>query len=183
VSAYRFSDYELRPIEERDRAQLEAWIAADPFHRDYVQPEFFMNGGMVLEDAEGATYFVRLEPALRVHIQFPPAATRYERERTMKALADGMAWLRSFCRGRGIEQLIFSSKFPPLIRFCVKRLGFKQSTTELLSGIAAPMGTEATATSADATTQEVLTAEKNIAAAPVAHLTSEEKEGSHVRSN
>lgn len=158
MTCFRFADYTLRQVEAADREQLERWIAADPHHRDTAKAEFFQ---LVLEDAAGACYYVELEPAMRVHIQFGPSATQAERERTMRALGAGMKWLRAEMGGRGVKQLIFSSSFRPLIAFCVKRLGFRRSLTELLCPTMAPVGAEAAAQQGKATSAEVLTAEES----------------------
>ena len=63
---------------EQDREQLAGWVASDPIHKDAIDPSFWLPSGdpgvkcIKVEDNNGAVFYLRLENALRVYIQFPP---------------------------------------------------------------------------------------------------------------
>lgn len=145
-----FEEYRLRPVNESDRAHLQKWIDADADHKGKVAPEFFMGltpqgkpdpciEAFLVEDRNGEpVFYFRQMRALRVDIQFGPAATAADRHRNREALTAGFQWLYSRARFSGFRQMIFQSSVAPLIRFCEKRLGFYKSDTELVRGVAAP---------------------------------------------
>lgn len=140
---FTFSKYQLRPATEEDRELCERWIEADADHRGRVKADFFIKPEpgvetFVLEDADGQVFFFRMMRALRIDIQFGPATSPEDRERTRIALMNGFDWLKDSCRNAVIRQVMFESNVAPLVRFCEKRFGFQQSSHELLCGIAAP---------------------------------------------
>ena len=83
----RFDGYELRGVSfDRDAQQLGNWLARDPLHQ-HLLPAFFLgllendSGSMrvdprptcyAMEDEFGAIFYIRLERAARVNIQFDP---------------------------------------------------------------------------------------------------------------
>lgn len=142
MSGFQFSHYTLRPAEEADRAHLAGFIAADAEHRDSVQPDFFLKPErgeecfLLLDNFGEPVFYFKMERALRIHIQFGPCASDEQRERNRTALKLGMAWLEQMAARSGHRQLIFESKFAPLIAFCKRRLGFRQSKDELVRNVA-----------------------------------------------
>lgn len=136
-NAYQFSDYQLRQTTEEDRELCQKWIDADPDHKG-MSADFFLSGDagvecMVLVDKWGEPrFFFRQQRALRVHMQFPPDATRDEREKTREALTHGCGWLKHMASRHAYREIIFESTVLPLINFCKKRFGFRSSPNELV---------------------------------------------------
>src|SRR4051812_21095854 len=126
---YKFSEYTLRPVTLEDREHAAQWIAADPDHAGRVSPDFFVNPEpeaecFLLQDKWGEPiFYFKMERAVRLHIQFGPTANKDDRLRTMAALEAGLNWLERSSAKAGIRQIIFSSTFAPLVRFCQKHLG------------------------------------------------------------
>jgi hypothetical protein len=156
---YKFSEYTLRPVTLEDREHAARWIAADPEHAGKVEPEFFVNPEpeaecfLLLDRWGEPIFYFKMERAVRVHIQFgPTAATKADRLRTMAALGAGLNWLERSSAKAGIRQIIFSSTFQPLIRYCKNKLGFRESASQLLRGVSitreAPPATEKSANTA-----------------------------------
>lgn len=139
--SFVFSKYRWTPAGEDQRARVAEWIEADPDHRGRVAPEFFISGQpdsecLVLEDERGPILFLRMERALRIHIQFAPAVTAEDKQRTREAMLEGFPWLQQMARNSGFREILFQSTVAPLIRFCEKRFGFRRSPNELVCGIA-----------------------------------------------
>jgi hypothetical protein len=137
---FTFSKYDLRPIAESDREHLTAAIARDRQHRDTVTPEFFLKPeagmeSMVLVSHDETMFYFMMERALRLHIQF---CVTSDAEKNKQAMSDGFLWLREMAKANGFRQLIFDSKFPPLIRFC-ERFGFKPSPDGLVCNLGSPV--------------------------------------------
>lgn len=169
---FRFSDYTLRPVTLEDREHAAQWIAADPEHAGRVAPEFFVpepeikdgrkesnprEECFLLQDKWGAPiFYFKMERAVRIHIQFGPTTTKDDRLRTMAALEAGLEWLSRSSAKAGIRQIIFSSTFAPLVRFCRKHLGFRESASELLRGVSIIReATQAAENSANTATQSL----------------------------
>ena len=148
----KFDGYVLRAVEERDRAQLAEWIAADKHHAGLLDPEFFMglaldSGGELapdprvtvcaIDDGKRTLMFIRLTRASRVHIQFAPQhstgrSIHIERRQTANALLKGMAYLENALERAGAMEWIFDSKSPALRVMAQRRLGFIASPLELV---------------------------------------------------
>jgi hypothetical protein len=146
----KFEGYSFRQVEPSDYEQLEKWIAADPTHRDVLEPEFFMDQErphvtvLALESRSGTVMYIRLSTASRVHIQFSPApkangggrvyAREIHRYRTQlrNALLKGMAFLEVGLRKAGVNQWIFDSESPTLRDLAKKQMGFEASPNEMV---------------------------------------------------
>lgn len=122
-----------RKLREEDRALLAEWMQADPFHRGYSPQLFFEDGmeSMIFEDEQGPILFVALSKAVRAFVQFAPG----ERERSREALPKAFAFVASEARKGKFHEIIFESKSLPVIRFCKKRLGFRESPNEFVADI------------------------------------------------
>lgn len=147
LTSVHFDGYILRSLNESDYPRLQEWIAADPAHREILDPEFFMGQRLnhageleednratcyVLEDdcGGGPLFYIRISRAARVNIQFPPAGSSEPNE-IVEALAKGMAFLEVALERAGVEEWIFSSKSRPLRRLANRTLGFSESNDEL----------------------------------------------------
>ena len=140
---FEFGQFRLRPAVEGDRALLEQWIEADPFHRGEVRAGFFLErapgvDAWALEDASGhVVFYFKTEVAARVHIQFGPAETTADRERNRDAMVDGLAWIEGQMAANGFREILFDSRNPVLIRTAEKRMGFVRSPDDLRRAIGA----------------------------------------------
>jgi hypothetical protein len=123
----------LRKLTESDRPLLVEWMAADPFHRGYSSQIFFEDGteGMLFEDADGPILFVALSRAIRAFVQFAPD----QKARTRVALPEAFAFVAKQGQQGLFKEVIFESESLPLIRFCKKRLGFRESPHELVANL------------------------------------------------
>lgn len=79
-------------------------------------------------DEQGTVFHLRMSRVMRIDIQFDP---RVDRERVMEAMQKTFAWMKVKAKASGFRELIFESSFAPLIRFCRKRFGFRESKSEL----------------------------------------------------
>lgn len=103
-------------------------MRADEFHK-HLEPTLFYETGtetLVFEDASGPILFVNLARALRAFVQFAPD----EKERTRAALPQAFAFVKGEARKTLFRELIFESVSRPLIAFCKRYLGFKESPNE-----------------------------------------------------
>ena len=146
-----FDGLALREVTEADYPRLEEWIAADPAHASLFEPDFFLGREVgksgepaadpratcyALEDAAGEIFFIRLERAARVYIQFAPARERAVAPlRTGRALARGMAFLEAALARAGASEWVFSTENSALGKLAERVLGFHSSKTEMIRSI------------------------------------------------
>jgi hypothetical protein len=151
--SFKFFGYELREATPADLALATAWTEADPEHTGikgefWIQNEPVKNGDMaeryVLIDPRGEVFFIRLEKAIRIYIQFSPDKSAEAIERNRGALQQGFRWLTAMLAVKSIGEVIFDSKVPALRAFCGRRLGFKQKKDSLTKRI--PLYTPANST-------------------------------------
>src|SRR5437868_13509591 len=101
--SFKFFGYELREATPADLALATEWTQADPEHRESINPDFWIQeqpvkaGEMaeryILMDPTGAVFFIRMEKAVRVYIQFSPDKSPAAIERTREGLQQGFRWL------------------------------------------------------------------------------------------
>lgn len=152
--SFKFFGYELREATSEDLALATEWTEADPEHKDSIKGDFWIqaepvkNGDMaeryVLVDPSGAVFFLRLEKAVRIYIQFGPDRSAKGYERNREALQIGFRWLTTMLAVKSIGEVIFDSKVDALRAFCGRRLGFKQKKDSLTKRI--PVYTPASST-------------------------------------
>lgn len=120
-----------RLVTEDDRAAIDAWIQAEPEHSHnpdfYIAPPNGISSVMYCDD-RGPVFVARFEPCLRLHTDFNKDAGS---ERIQSLLKSSFAEVESAARNQGFRQLIFESVARPLIAFCRRRLGCKQSPNEI----------------------------------------------------
>jgi hypothetical protein len=149
LNMLQFGGYMLRPaggnLLNRRMADLDlarAWTAADPDHAGRIEPGFWLQQGIGVDsylasDRSGPLLFLKIvkhcftetEWHAELHVQFAPG----ERERTRCALMKGMEWLIPILERSGAREIYFATRNQTLLRFAVKRLGFKE-------GLDAPKG-------------------------------------------
>jgi len=138
----------------------ESWTEADPDHRETTPAGFWFEQNencysYILEDRHGVVFFFKMmwhgTDQVELHIQFPPApeeaeATADQRQRTIRGLTEGIPWIERVLAIRNVSTLFFTSKSPSLIRFCVKRLGFRHEEGRLTKAIEVVQGLAKSAT-------------------------------------
>lgn len=127
----RQGTFTFRGLTEADKQRIRQWIAADEHHQT-VNPDFFTEtvagrAPFVLEHNGAPLFYVTVENVARVHIQFQPSANKLS---NAKALVAGFKWIIENLKNRGYWELIFDSRFEPLIRFCQSVLGFQKCTQD-----------------------------------------------------
>ena len=146
---FQVGPYLLRAATERDRALLEQWIAADPWHREHVTADFFLlrvpgEDAWALEDHTGrVVFYFKTQTSCRVHIQFAPGQTAADRTRNREALETGTAWLVAALAANHFREVVFDSRNPPLIASAKRRLGFVVAPDDLRLAIGPPRPREA----------------------------------------
>jgi hypothetical protein len=116
------------PSTKEDVDQIREWAAADTWHQDQKQPEWWLTGSghiaFCAQDEIGPVVYVKVEKEgdwYRLHCQFGPRE-EVSRERLLGAMVVGLPVLFGGLKnGKGV---IFNSMNPSLIKFMVS-LGFK----------------------------------------------------------
>jgi hypothetical protein len=127
---FQFDGYTVRPVDEKDRDYLATLIAADTYHCDRMDADFFLDPmpgetSWALEDAQGKViFYFKTTPAVRMAIQFTGNDNPKEREGNRDALMRGLAWLEANLAAANFRQLLFETEGPELTIFARKRLGF-----------------------------------------------------------
>lgn len=114
---------------EIDIEQLTRWINIDPYHRNYVNPLWWLTGNGILsyriEDLIGITMYVRIDSEdklMRLHTQFGPES-EVSKIRVVKSLLWALPKMEYAGNRLGFTGFIFKSISPMLIQF-MKNLGF-----------------------------------------------------------
>ncbi|SRR6266567_3074365 len=116
------------PSTKEDMDQIREWAAADTWHQDQKQSEWWLTGSghiaFCAQDEIGPVVYVKVEKEedwYRLHCQFGPRE-EVSRERLLEAMMIGLPVLFGGLKdGKGV---IFNSMNPSLIKFMVS-LGFK----------------------------------------------------------
>lgn len=124
----------LTPSVESDIEQLTRWINKDPYHRDIVNPIWWLTGalgsclGFRLDDETGPVAYVRLDEEnkdnlLRLHTQFAPRE-EVEKLRLVRAMYMCIPTVKKFCIQRNASGIVFQSKSEPLIGLMKRKFRF-----------------------------------------------------------
>jgi hypothetical protein len=139
---YQFDGYTVRPMTEQDRPYLELQMKADPYHRDEMTADEFMEllpgeSAWALEDADGCVvFYFKNSPAVRMRIQF----TAIGKRKTMSGLIRGLAWIAAIFRASRFCEILFDTRNPDLEDFAKSRLGFKDAAGLLSLPLSMPNG-------------------------------------------
>lgn len=113
-----------------DVEQLTKWIEHDPYHKDCLNPEWWLTGNGLLsfrvDDQNGAVMYIRTEPddgLLRIHTQFAPEQ-EVSKLRVVKAIVKGLPKLEQLARQNDLIGFVYRSVSPLLIEFMTKKFGF-----------------------------------------------------------
>jgi hypothetical protein len=139
---FHFAGYTVRPIEEKDRAYLDSLIANDPYHQDRMDADWFLvqvpgEDAWAIEDENGTVLlYFKTQTAVRLSLQFAQGEGREEKYRNALALINGVEWITAQLRSNGFRELLFQTDGPELKEMAKRRMGFRESSGELVRGIA-----------------------------------------------
>lgn len=115
-----------RRFEVSDVEAFTKAMYADPEHQKLKPLDFLLEPKSemkVWEDEQGPVFYFRISRDIRVDIQF---RADVEKERTQKAMKEGIEWLASEEEVKNnFRGIVFDSVFRPLIAFAKRRLQFK----------------------------------------------------------
>ena len=127
---FQFDGYIVRPVEAFDRPYIETLIAADIYHCDLMDADFFLKPlpgetAWALENSCGIVlFYFKTTPAVRLAIQFTGNDTHRQRAENSEALLKGLAWLEANLAAANFRQILFETEGPELTIFAQRRLGF-----------------------------------------------------------
>jgi len=137
---FRFDDYFVRPVEERDRAFIEAQIAKDPYHAGKMDASYFINtfpgeDAWVIENRQGqVVLYFRTKVAARLAMLFGNQESNENRD----ALTKGVEWLTQSLAYNRFREIIFDTEGPALKAMAKRRLGFVEESSLLVRAIPPP---------------------------------------------
>jgi hypothetical protein len=138
---FHFDDYIVRPMAEQDRNYLGSLIDADAYHMGRMTPDYFLNlvpgeDAWALEDRQGRViFYFKTQAVCRICIQFSQSDTPEQRERTRDALTKGLTWLEGILQQNNFREMLFDNDGPALKAMAKRRLGFRESSSELIRAI------------------------------------------------
>jgi hypothetical protein len=123
----------LTQTTEQDIERLVRWIEADPYHKDCLNPYWWLTGmgvfAFCLQDKEGPLSYVRLDEKdsdglIRLHTQFGPVE-EVSKSRLVVGMLDCIPVVQQFCKDQNGTGIIFQSVSPSLISFMKKKFRFE----------------------------------------------------------
>ena len=123
----KFTDSTVNDIE-----QLTEWILADCYHKDCLDPKWWLTGHegaltcFCLQDDKGPTMYVRLdkeEDLIRIHIQFGPEG-EVSKSRVVKSIIKALPAVKEYAKGQGFKGFIYRSTSESLISFLQMKFAF-----------------------------------------------------------
>lgn len=125
----------LEPSAFADTERLIKWIENDPYHRDFLDPVWWLTGvdgsllSYRLDDSQGPLCYVRLDPKepsglIRLHTQFGPRE-EVTKLRLVKGMLQCIPNMISFAKSNNASGIIFQSVNPSLIEFMKKKFNFQ----------------------------------------------------------
>jgi hypothetical protein len=117
---------------EQDIEQLTRWIENDPYHKDCLDPRWWLTGnGSLLsfrfDDSEGAVCYVRLDSDghfCGLHTQFAPEQ-EVSKSRLVRSMLEAIPVIAEYAKQHGLEGIMFESTSITLIEFMKKIFGFQ----------------------------------------------------------
>lgn len=115
---------------QNDIYQLTEWIQNDPYHRDYLNPAWWLTGNgllsYVIVDSKGPTMFVRTDAEnglLRIHTQFAPVS-EVSKLRVIKSIIFALPGMKAVALQNKLTGFIYKSTSPDLIKFMQVKFNF-----------------------------------------------------------
>jgi len=142
--SFTFDGMTVRPLSDKDRPYLDALIAADPYHRDRMNADYFLRlapgeDSWALEDGAGrVVFYFKTATCVRMSIQFPPPEGIRDRARTADALIRGLRWIAGIFQVNKFREILFDTEGPELTQFAKKHLGFHDAPGLLAYRIPVP---------------------------------------------
>ena len=113
-----------------DIEQLTEWIQNDPYHKDCLDPHWWLTGNGLLaycmQDMKGPTLYVRTDidgEFLRLHTQFAPESV-VSKTRVIKTILWTIPKMKHLACENNLKGLIFQSSSPSLIQFMQVKFRF-----------------------------------------------------------
>jgi hypothetical protein len=121
------------PTVKEDVNQIQEWTAADLWHQNQKQPEWWLTGSdayvcACVQDEIGPVLYLKVEEeetAFRLHCQFGPRS-EVNRKRLLVAMNEGLPPVLMYLLNKG-KSVIFNSLNPSLVKF-MQLKGFKPDT-------------------------------------------------------
>lgn len=114
-----------------DVEQLSEWIGNDPYHKDYLNPHWWLTGNgflsYCLQDDKGPTMYVRIDrenDLMRLHCQFAPEK-QVNKKRVIRSLTWALPQMKSLAIEQGMKGFIYKSTSPLLISYMERQFGFQ----------------------------------------------------------
>jgi hypothetical protein len=125
----------LSPSTEQDIERLTAWIKSDPYHKDCLNPIWWLTGvegsllSFRLDDDHGPLCYVRLDQdiltgLIRLHTQFAPRQD-VSKLRLVRGMLKCVPIVEKFSREQKASGIVFQSTSPLLIDFMKKKFEFQ----------------------------------------------------------
>ncbi|VVB52821.1 Uncharacterised protein [uncultured archaeon] len=115
---------------QQDVEQLTEWIQNDPYHKDCLDPLWWLTGNGLLSfcvsDSEGPTMYARMDKdgeLLRMHCQFAPES-EVSKIRSAKSLIWAVPIMEHYAKEQGLKGLVYKSVSEPLISFMQRQFAF-----------------------------------------------------------
>lgn len=140
---FHFDGYIVRRMSEQDRNYLDSLIEEDAYHLGRMTADYFLKlvpgeDSWAVEDEHGnLIFYFKTMTACRVSIQFGKSTKPEDRHRNREALMKGMAWLETMLQQNAFREILFDNDGPMLKAMAKRRLGFRESSTELIRAIPA----------------------------------------------
>jgi hypothetical protein len=141
---FHFDNYVVRPIAETDRVYLDSLIEADGYHKDRMSADYFLSllpgeDAWAMEDEQGnVLFYFKTQTAVRLSLQFTQGETPEEKTRNRVGLLKGMAWIEGMLRQNHFREILFQTDGPQLTAMAKRRMGFRESSGELVREITPP---------------------------------------------
>lgn len=118
------------PSTQNDIDQLSEWIKVDPYHKNSLDPLWWLTGNgflsYCLQDSKGPTMYVRLDrdnDLMRLHTQFAPES-EVSKLRVVKSLLWALPKMETLARHEDLKGFVFKSTNPSLIDFMFRKFSF-----------------------------------------------------------
>lgn len=116
---------------DQDVEQLSEWIQHDPYHKDCLNPQWWLTGNgflsFCIQDDKGPTMYARLDKEdglMRLHCQFGPES-EVSKKRVIQSFLWGLPKLEELAKKNEMTGFIYKSVSPLLIQYMERQFGFQ----------------------------------------------------------
>jgi hypothetical protein len=138
---FRFADYIVRPVEDKDRMFIDLTLDRDEYHRDVMTSDFFLKllpgeAAWAIEDQKGnVLVYFKTQNVARISLIF---TQQRDRELNRDVLTKGTEWLAGVLAQNRFHEMLFDTKGRELRIMAKRRLGFRDSPEELVKTLPTP---------------------------------------------